>query len=66
MTAIAYRDGVLAVDSQCTWGAIKTQTKKYYVVNVYNIGDCVVALSGSILSNGFQTTKMDVILHSKV
>lgn len=48
MTAIAYKDGILAVDSQCTWGTLKTQTKKYYVVNVYNIGDCVVALCGNV------------------
>ena len=48
MTAIAYKDGILAVDSQCTWGAMITKTKKYHTVEVAGIGTCVVAMSGNI------------------
>lgn len=48
MTAIAYKGGILAVDSQCTWGAMKTHTKKYQIVDVCNIGVCVVVMAGNV------------------
>lgn len=48
MTAIAYRDGILAVDRQVTWGNIATTTNKVHTVNIPGIGLCLVAMSGKL------------------
>ena len=48
MTAIAYRNGVLAVDRQVTWGNIATTTNKVHTVNIPGIGLCLVAMSGKL------------------
>ena len=48
MTAIAYRDGILAVDRQVTWGNIATITNKVHTINIPGIGLCLVAMSGKL------------------
>lgn len=48
MTAIAYRNGILAVDRQVTWGNIATTTDKVHTVNIPGIGLCLVAMSGKL------------------
>ncbi len=34
MTAITYRDGILAVDRQVTWGNIATTTNKVHTISI--------------------------------
>lgn len=46
MTAIAYRDGILACDRQLTWGDVKSVVRKYKKIKVPTLGVCVVAMSG--------------------
>ena len=46
MTAIAYRDGILACDRQLTWGDVKNVVCKYRKIKVPGLGVCVVAMSG--------------------
>lgn len=49
MTAIAYRDGILAVDGQTSWGNIKTNSRrKIQAVHIPGIGDCLVVLCGTV------------------
>lgn len=49
MTAIAYRDGILAVDGQTSWGNIKTKSRrKVEAVNIAGMGHCLVVLSGTV------------------
>lgn len=48
MTAIAFRDGILACDRQVTWGSVKTVVCKYRKVDIPNLGPCVVVMSGYI------------------
>lgn len=42
MTAIAFRDGILAVDRQVSWDAITTIAKKYHKVKIPGFGVCCV------------------------
>lgn len=48
MTAIAFRDGILATDRQVTWDCVKTITKKIHFVRVPGYGPCIVSLSGYV------------------
>lgn len=48
MTAIAYRDGMIAADRKVTYGNIHCEYNKIEVIHVHNIGPCVVALAGKI------------------
>ena len=48
MTAIAYRNGILAVDRQVTWGNIATTTNKVHTISIPGIGLCLVAMSGKL------------------
>lgn len=49
MTAIAYRDGILAVDGQTSWGNIKTKSgSKIKPLEIPGFGRCLVALSGTV------------------
>ncbi|HAG6428517.1 TPA: hypothetical protein HFD65_003301 [Escherichia coli] len=48
MTAIAYRNGVLAVDREVTWGNVATSTNKVHRVDIPGIGLCLVAMSGKL------------------
>lgn len=48
MTAIAYRDGILATDRQVSWGDSTSATKKIHFVRVAGMGPCIVTLSGYV------------------
>lgn len=48
MTAIAFRDGVLACDRQVTWSKISTVAQKYKKIKVPGMGVCVACLSGYV------------------
>ena len=48
MTAIAYRDGILATDRQVSWDQASNATKKIHFVRVAGMGPCIVALSGYV------------------
>lgn len=48
MTAIAYRDGMIAADRQSTFDNISHQFVKIRTMEVHTLGWCVVAMSGYI------------------
>ncbi len=48
MTAIAYRDGILACDRQVTWSSVTSIAKKYHKVKVPGMGVCVLVMSGYV------------------
>lgn len=48
MTAIAFRDGILAVDRQVSWDTITTIAKKYHKVKIPGFGVCCVVMSGFV------------------
>ena len=48
MTAIAYRDGIVATDRQVTWGSIAGVANKAHKVYVDRFGVCLVAMSGFV------------------
>lgn len=48
MTAIAYRDGIIAADRQVTWGSVAGVSKKIHKMNVHQHGPCLVAMSGFV------------------
>lgn len=48
MTAIAYRDGIIAADRQVTWGSVAGVSKKIHKINVHLYGLCLVAMSGFV------------------
>lgn len=60
MTAIAYRNGILAVDRQVTWGNVATSTNKVHKVDIPGVGLCLVAMSGKI------RPVMDIIEHLRI
>lgn len=48
MTAIAYRDGILATDRQVTWSKVATVADKHRKIDVPGYGLCLVCLSGFV------------------
>lgn len=48
MTAIAYRDGIVAADRQVTWGSVAGVAKKIHKIEVHRYGLCIVAMSGFV------------------
>ena len=48
MTAIAYRDGIIASDRQVTWGSVAGVSRKIHKVEVHYFGTCLVAMSGFV------------------
>ncbi|MCU6209420.1 hypothetical protein, partial [Enterobacter cloacae] len=52
MTAIAYRDGILALDRQVTWDTITSITSKYRKIKVPGYGVCVACLGRYVFGAG--------------
>ena len=48
MTAIAYRDGIIASDRQVTWGSVAGVARKIHKIDVNQFGTCLVVMSGFV------------------